>query len=102
MICVDKTVNYIIIKCIKQVQKEYITGLTWMTGDLLVIVQETYVCSFRQMVLANELGEFLCDFEIQTDGKILNKRPNLLLINKNKSTCHEEYRPFQLNLERTF
>ena len=36
-----------------------------------------------------ETHKILQDFEIQTDHPIPTKRPNLVLINKKKLTCHQ-------------
>ena len=41
-----------------------------------------------ESVLENEINEIFGDFRIRTDHPILARRPDLLLINKKKSTCH--------------
>ena len=41
-----------------------------------------------ESVLENETHKILWDFEIQTDHLITARRPDLVLINKKKRTCH--------------
>ena len=41
-----------------------------------------------ESVLENETHKILWDFEIQTDHLIPARRPDLVLINKKKRTCH--------------
>ena len=41
-----------------------------------------------EAVLENEMHKFLWDFEIQTDHPIQARRPDLVLINEKKITCH--------------
>ena len=41
-----------------------------------------------EAVLESGMHEFLWDFEVQIDHWILAKRPDLVLINKKKRTCH--------------
>ena len=38
-------------------------------------------------VLENDTHKLLCDFNIQTDHLILARRPDLIIINKNKRIC---------------
>ena len=45
------------------------------------------VYEWTESVLRIETYKTLCDFGTQTDHPILNRRPNLLLINKKKSNC---------------
>ena len=42
-----------------------------------------------ESVLENETHKILWDFEMQTDNPIPARRPDLLLINKKKITCHQ-------------
>ena len=44
--------------------------------------------SKHKYVLENETHKILCNFEIQTDRLIQNRRPDLVLINKKNRTCH--------------
>ena len=40
-------------------------------------------------IILNEIQKILRDLEIQTDHQILARRPDLVLINKKKKTCHQ-------------
>ena len=62
-------------------------------GDPLGIVQEIKIWPYYQMVYTenrihprNENHKLL-DFEIQTDHRILTRKPDVVLINKKKKTC---------------
>ena len=41
-----------------------------------------------EYVLGNSTHKILYEFEIQTDNIILARRPDLVLFNKKKRTCH--------------
>ena len=40
-----------------------------------------------ELVLENDTHKLLCDFDIQTDYLISARRPDLIIINKNKKIC---------------
>ena len=91
----DKTVNHIISECNKLAKKGKQDQVRMHEiGDPLGIVQEIKIWPCWQMnmhkpepVLENEVQKILWHFEIQMDHWTPVRRPDLVLINKEKRTC---------------
>ena len=94
----DETINHIISECSKLAQKEYKTRHDWV-GKVIHWemckkikfdhTNEWYMYS-PAPVLENDTHKLLWDFDVQTDHLISARRPDLIIINKNKRTCHWE------------
>ena len=85
-------VNHLISKCSKLAQKEYKTRHNWVSK---VIHWELYkqfkqtngIRTTQDLSLENETHKPLWDFEIQTDHLISARRPELLILNKNREVA---------------
>ena len=92
----DKTVNHIISECSKLAQREYKTRdntvgkvIHWKLCKKFNFHHTTkWYMHKPESVLENETHNILWDFEVQTDPLILARRPDLVLIDKRKRTCH--------------
>ena len=91
----DETDNHIS-ECSKLAQKEYKIRFDWVGKvihyELCKRLNIDHIDKFyphkRESVLENEMHKILWDFEILLDHLILVRRPDLILINKKKRTCH--------------
>ena len=92
----EETINHIISECSKLAQREYKTRHDWakkvihweMCKKFNFHHSTKWYMNKPESVLKNETHKILWDFEIQTDPLIPTRRPDLILINKRKKTCH--------------
>ena len=92
----DETINHIVSECSKLAQREYKTRHDWvgkvihweLCKKLNFHHATKWYMHKPESVLENETHKILWDFEIQTDHLITARRPDLVLINKKKRTCH--------------
>ena len=90
----DETINHIISKCSKLAQKEYKTRHDWvekvihweLCKKLKFDHTNKWYMHNPESVLENETHKLIWDFEIQTDHQILSRRPDLIIIKKER-TC---------------
>ena len=88
----DETINNILSKCSKIAQKGYKARHDWV--GKVIYWEMCKKCKFYHAnkwymlnpapVLENDTHKLLWDFDIQTDHLISVRRPDLLIINKNK------------------
>ena len=91
----DETINHIISKCSKLAQKEYKTRHDWVGKvihwKLCKKLKSDHTNKLYmhnpESVLENETHKLFWDFEMQTDYLILDKRPDLVIVNNKKRTC---------------
>ena len=91
----DKTINHIISKCNKVVQKEYKTRYDWvgkvihweLCKKLKFDHTNKWYMHHPDSVLENGTYTLLWDFEIQTNHLISARRPDLIIMNKNEIIC---------------
>ena len=92
----DETINHIVSECSKLAQREYKTRHDWvgkvihweLCKKLHFHHATKWYMHKPESVLENKTHKILWDFEIQTDHLITARRPDLVLINKEKRTCH--------------
>ena len=92
----DETVNHIESESSKLAQNEFKTRHDWvgkvihweLCKKLNFHHASKWYTHKPESVLENETHKILLDFEIQTDHLIPARRPDLVLINKKKRTCH--------------
>ena len=97
----DETINHIISECNKLAQKEYKTRHDWVGKvihrELFKKLKFDYTNKWYmhdpESVQENETNKFFWDFEIQTDHLISARRPDLVIINKNKKNKRKENLP---------
>ena len=88
----DETINHIISECSKFTQKEYKTRHDWWARWSTRNCARNLNLTIRKMVYAQpsscpgERDKLLWDFQIQTGHLISTRRPELIIINKKKTT----------------
>ena len=91
----DETINHIISECKKLAQKEYKTRHGWvgkvspweMYKKLKFDHTNKWYMHNQAPVLENYTHKLQWDFDIYTDHLISARRPDLIIINKQKRTC---------------
>ena len=88
-----ETINNIISECSKLTQKEYKTRHEWMEKVIpwelctkyKVDHTDKWYMHNPKSTLENETHKILLDFDIQTDHLISTRRPDLVIVKKNKT-----------------
>ena len=91
-LCVDETINHIISECSKLAQKEYKSRLDWvgkvihweMCKKFKFDLTNNWYKHNTALVQENDVHKLLRDFDIHTDHLILARRPDLIIIKKEK------------------
>ena len=91
----EKTVIHIICECTKLAQKDYKkrhelvgTAIHWeLCKQLEFNHADKWYEHKPESVLENEKSQLLWDFEVQTDHHIEARRPDLIIVDKEKKTC---------------
>ena len=91
----DETINHIISKCSKLAQKKYKARHDWMgkvihwemRKKLKFDHANKWYMHNRAPVLENDSHKLLWDFDVQTDHQNSARRPDLIIINKEKKIC---------------
>ena len=88
----DETINHIISECSKLAQKEYKTRHDWvgkvihweMCKKFKFDHTNKWYMHNLPYVLEIDAHKLLCDFDIQTDNLISDRRPDIIVINKKR------------------
>ena len=91
----EETVMHIICECTKLAQKEYKqrhdlvgTAIHWELCQQLEFNHAYKWYEYKpESVLENEKSQLLWNFEVQTDHHIEARRPDLIIVDKEKKTC---------------
>ena len=97
----DGTINHMISKCSKLVQKEYKTRhdlvgkvIHWeLSRKLKFGHTNKWYMHNPESILENEMHKLLWDFEIETDHLISSRQSDLLILNNNNNNNTEENLP---------
>ncbi len=91
----NETIDHIISKCSKLVQKEYKTRHNWV-GKVIhwelckkfkFDQKKKWYLHNPESIQENETHKLLWDFEIQTDHLISTRRPDLIIVNKRRRSA---------------
>ena len=91
----DETVTHIISGCSKLAQNDYKRRHDWVGKathwDICkhkgFQVTDKWYTHETESVVENDYYKILWDFDVQTDHEISARRPDLIIINKEKKTC---------------
>ena len=91
----DETINHIIRDCCKSAQKEYKARHDWVVKVISWEMCKKFKSDHANKwymhnpapVLENDTHKLLWDFDIQTDHLISARRPDFIIINRNKKIC---------------
>ena len=100
----DETINHIISECCKLAQKEYKTRHDWVGMVIHWEMCKKYKFDHTNKwymnkpipVPENYTHKRLWDFDIHTDHQISSRRPDLIIIKKNKQTKNENLQSCRL------
>ena len=91
----EETVMHIICECTKLAQKEYKRRHEWVGRvihwELCKQLRFSHAGKWYEhkpeSVLENEKSQLLWDFEVETDHHIEARRPDLIIVDKERNTC---------------
>ena len=97
VVCVDKeeTAMHSVCECTKLAQKEYKRRHDWVRRvihwELCKQLEFNHAgkwCEQKpESVLENDKSQLLWDFKVQTDNHIEARRPDLIIVDKERNTC---------------
>ena len=91
----EESVNHVLRECSKLAQKEYKRQHDWFGTKIhweicikyLIEVKEKWYKHKLEVVMENDKCKILWDFTVQTDHKIYGRRPNVIVVQKDKNLC---------------
>ena len=91
----EKSVNYVLNECSKLAQKENKRRHYWFVTKIYQEICRKYSTEMKEkwyqhkpvVVMENDKCKILGDFTVQTDDEIYGRRPDAIVVQKNKNLC---------------